>query len=152
MSMSVPMLASPPAIGALNLYTRAPGSLPDAHHDRASQFAAQAADAVALAVRLAELEDKTRHLETALRSRSTIDQAIGIVMAQTRLGAEHAFEVLRARSQTTDKKLRDIAARSSPNSPIHTLIAVAVDTPAESQYAHVPYFCGFSEAADPAVG
>ncbi|WP_445190336.1 hypothetical protein ACTXG6_24005 [Pseudonocardia sp. Cha107L01] len=40
----------------------------------------QSAGAVVLASRLAESEQRGRHLENALTSRTTIDQALGIVM------------------------------------------------------------------------
>ena len=74
------------------------------------QFAAQAAGAVALALRLAEREDRERHLETALRSRSVIDQAMGVLIGQAGITAGEAFQVLRLRSQARNVKLRDIAA------------------------------------------
>jgi hypothetical protein len=70
------------AVGALNLYSRTPGALPTADRDRAARFAGQAAGAVALALRLREREAEAQNLETALRSRSTIDQAVGILMAR----------------------------------------------------------------------
>jgi GAF domain-containing protein len=110
-SMSIPMLVHDAPIGALNLYTRRSGGLSAHDSARGRQFADHAAGAVALAARLAEVEDQRRHLQQALSSRSTIDQAMGIIMAQTRLSAEQAFDVLRRRSQQTNVKLRDIALR-----------------------------------------
>lgn len=109
-SLSVPLLANGGAVGALNLYARQPGSLTEEDHLRARKFAYRAAGAVALAVRLAEGEDRSRHLETALVSRTTIDQAIGILMGQARISADEAFAVPRLRSQHTNVKLRDIAS------------------------------------------
>lgn len=110
MSLSVPMLVQGRAVGALNLYARRPGGIGAGDRVRAQQFADQAAGAVALAARLAESEETARHLSTALRSRSTIDQAIGALMAQTRISADAAFDLLRLRSQHTNTKLRDVAA------------------------------------------
>lgn len=109
-SLSVPMLVQERAVGALNLYGRTVGAITAADRRRAQQFADQAAGAVALAARLAESEDTARHLTTALRSRSTIDQAIGALMAQARISADAAFDLLRLRSQHTNRKLRDVAA------------------------------------------
>lgn len=109
-SLSVPLLVRERAVGALNLYGRRVGAITPADRSRAQQFADQAAGAVALAARLAEAEDTAQHLSTALRSRSTIDQAIGAVMSQARISAEAAFELLRSRSQHTNTKLRDVAA------------------------------------------
>jgi AmiR/NasT family two-component response regulator len=65
---------------------------------------------VALALRLAEREERERNLEAALSSRSVIDQAMGVLMAQARISADEAFDVLRRRSQTANVKLRDLAA------------------------------------------
>jgi AmiR/NasT family two-component response regulator len=45
-----------------------------------------------------------------LTSRSIIDQAIGILMAQQRCSAGAAFEILRSASQGRNTKLRTIAA------------------------------------------
>jgi AmiR/NasT family two-component response regulator len=39
-----------------------------------------------------------------------IDQALGIVMSQQRCSADQAFGLLRARSQSSQRKIRDIAA------------------------------------------
>jgi AmiR/NasT family two-component response regulator len=49
----------------------------------------------------------TRHLETALASRTVIDQAIGIIMGQNRCTAA-AFEILRRASHHRNIKLRAI--------------------------------------------
>ena len=109
-SLSVPLSVDGSTVGALNLYTRTANSLGDVDQARAAQFAAQASGAVALGLRLAEREERERNLETALRSRSVIDQAMGVVMAQARISADEAFEILRRRSQAANIKLRDIAA------------------------------------------
>jgi GAF domain-containing protein len=109
-SMSVPLIVDERTVGALNLYSRVAHGLTDDDRSRAAQLAAQAAGAVALALLLAEREERERHLETALRSRSVIDQAMGVLMGQARISADEAFEVLRRRSQSANVKLRDLAA------------------------------------------
>jgi GAF domain-containing protein len=108
-SLSVPMIARERTVGALNLYSRDAHALTEGDRARATQFAGFAAGAVALALQLAEHEEREHHLETALRSRSTIDQAMGVLMAQAHLTADEAFETLRQRSQHTNTKLRDVA-------------------------------------------
>lgn len=109
-SLSVPLRAAGRAIGALTLYAREAGAFADSDRTRAGDFAVQSAGAVVLASRFAESEQRGRHLENALTSRTTIDQALGIVMGQHRIGAEQAFDFLRRRSQQTNTKLRDVAA------------------------------------------
>jgi GAF domain-containing protein len=110
-SLSMPLSVAERTVGALNLYSRAANSLTEADRARAAHFAAQAAGAVAaLALRLAEREERERHLETALRSRSVIDQAMGVLIGQAGISADEAFKVLRLRSQSLNIKLRDVAA------------------------------------------
>jgi GAF domain-containing protein len=110
-SLSVPLMIDSNAVGALNLYSREAHGLAAEDQARAQQFAAQAAGAVALARRLEEREQIASHLEKALTSRSVIDQALGVIIARTGHDAEHAFKLLRAQSQHTNEKLRDVAAQ-----------------------------------------
>lgn len=58
-----------------------------------------------------ELEKLTDQLQTALKSRATIDQAKGILMARHRIGPDEAFQVLVRASSTTNIRLREIARR-----------------------------------------
>jgi GAF domain-containing protein len=110
-SMSVPIMIDSDAVGALNLYSREAHGLTAEDQTRAQQFADQAAGAIALARRLEEREQIAGHLEKALTSRSVIDQALGVIIARTGTDAEHAFELLRAQSQHTNEKLREVAAQ-----------------------------------------
>jgi AmiR/NasT family two-component response regulator len=76
----------------------------------AALLAGQAAIAVTAALRHYDEITLSDHLRIALSSRSVIDQAIGIVMAQRRCGPEEAFATLRMISQRRNIKLRTIAA------------------------------------------
>jgi|GEM_PF-6381235 len=49
-------------------------------------------------------------LRTAMRTRSVIDQAMGVVMAQDRCGPERALQVLRRASQRRNQKVSVVAA------------------------------------------
>jgi GAF domain-containing protein len=108
-SLSVPLTVGERSVGALNLYSRRAHGLDETDHARARQFADQAAGAIALALLLRDRAERERHLENALTSRSTIDQAIGVIMARGRINAKEAFDILRQRSQHTNVKLRDVA-------------------------------------------
>lgn len=48
-------------------------------------------------------------LHAAIESRDVIGQAKGLLMAREQLGADEAFEQLRARSQQSNRKLREVA-------------------------------------------
>jgi GAF domain-containing protein len=109
-SMSYPMISGETAIGALNLYhfeAMTPGAPVQA---RAAHIAEHATGAVAIALRIAEHSEAIDNLRTALTSRSIIDQAIGILMAQQRCDARSAFALLRHASQGRNIKLREVAA------------------------------------------
>jgi GAF domain-containing protein len=106
--LSMP-LAAEGIRGALNLYSPEPRTFGAAETRRAETFAASAAGALALAARQASYAALTDQLRAALASRSVIDQAIGIIMAQERCPAAQAFAILRAASHNRNVKLREIA-------------------------------------------
>ena len=58
---------------------------------------------------LTNLQAENEQLREALTSRSTVDQAIGILMARHACNATIAFGMLRAASQARNRKLRDVA-------------------------------------------
>jgi GAF domain-containing protein len=108
--MSLPMAAEGSVIGALNLYSRSPdafdadavsvGEIVAAHAGLACQVSAAYFGHRALAEQMAD----------AMRSRAVIEQAKGIVMAARKCDAEGAFEELVEVSQTSHRKLHDVAA------------------------------------------
>ncbi|MEU6404077.1 ANTAR domain-containing protein [Streptomyces sp. NPDC046985] len=103
-------LAAPGATGAaLNLYGLRPGCLGPAR-EAARAVAARVADAVGAALRIEAERASAPDVRTALLSRSVIDQAIGVLMAQERLDARRALDRLRRVSQDHNTKLRDLAA------------------------------------------
>jgi AmiR/NasT family two-component response regulator len=53
-----------------------------------------------------EMADQLRH---AMESRATIEQAKGILISQSRVSADEAFEILVRASQRENRKLREIA-------------------------------------------
>lgn len=109
------------SIGSLNLYSRVPSAFGETEIQRAREFAGIAYGALVVARRLASYADINEQLRASLASRSVIDQAIGIIMARGGVGAgkagdggqpttqTRAFALLRAASQNTNVKLRDVA-------------------------------------------
>jgi transcriptional regulator with GAF, ATPase, and Fis domain len=109
-SMSYPLISGETAIGALNLYAFEPMMPGLPMQAKAAHIAEHAAGAVAIALRIAEHSKAIDNLRTALTSRSTIDQAIGILMGQQRCDARSAFALLRQASQGRNIKVREVAA------------------------------------------
>lgn len=110
-SMSYPLIAGEQALGALNLYAFEPVSRDAGLQARALQLADRAAGALAVGLRIAEDRSRDDTLREALSSRSVVDQAIGILMAQQRCSVEDAFSLLRQASQGRGLKLRDVAGQ-----------------------------------------
>lgn len=108
--LSTPMGVDGQHFGALNLYSTHVDAFDAAARAEAERWAQQASGAVGVALRLAERTRHGQQLAEALSSRSIIDQAIGILMAQQRCSSGAAFEILRSASQGRNVKLRTIAA------------------------------------------
>ncbi len=108
-SLSLPLRVDDSAVGALNLYSREPRAFDDRLRTSFTVFAAQAAAALAMVLRQARQDEISTQLEQALSSRTVIDQAIGILMAEQRCTPDEAFALLRAHSQNTNRKIRDLA-------------------------------------------
>ncbi|HET6394162.1 MAG TPA: ANTAR domain-containing protein, partial [Blastococcus sp.] len=53
--------------------------------------------------------EQARNMRIAMDSRAVIEQAKGVLMAQRKVDAEQAFEILREASQRYNRKLREIA-------------------------------------------
>lgn len=96
-------------IGALNVYSTAEGAFDDTTKELATAFAAYAAVAVANADLYASTASLAANLQRALESRAVIDQAKGILMRDHRISADGAFDLLTQLSNTSNRKLREIA-------------------------------------------
>ena len=57
-----------------------------------------------------EVDTLISQMEQSLRSRTVIDQSLGIIMRDQRCTATTAFELLRRESQNNHRRLYDIAA------------------------------------------
>jgi GAF domain-containing protein len=110
-SLSVPLPYQGASIGALNVYSSQPAAFASPESLGAGL---DAAEVIAVAVANADahwrLGEQARNMRLAMDSRAVIEQAKGVLMAQRRVNAEQAFEILREASQRYNRKLRDIAA------------------------------------------
>lgn len=109
-SLSLPLSVQGTTIGGLNLYSTETDAFAPSMREALGAFAAQAAAALAMVQRHDRQAQLSTQLQEALASRTVIDQALGILMAQQRCTATVAFELLRTASQHRNRKLRDIAA------------------------------------------
>ena len=110
-SLSTPLPYLGTVIGALNIYSTRPEAFASEESAEAGREVAEAvAVAVANADAHAKLGEYARNMELAMQSRAVIEQAKGVLMAQRRVDADGAFDLLRDASQRYNRKLRDIAA------------------------------------------
>ncbi len=108
-SLSIPLLAEGDSVGALNLYTSKAHEFTADEIRQGSAFADQASGALSLVVRQVGQANLEAQLREALASRSVIDQAIGVIMAQQHVSAQDAFSVLRTASQHQNVRLHAVA-------------------------------------------
>lgn len=108
--LAVPFELAGEADAGLNLYSDRPGKYDAAAIGAVEHEVRSASKALRLALRLAGHRDAEEHLGAAMRSRTTIDLAVGIVMGQNRCSQEEAFGILAAASSHRNVKLRDLAA------------------------------------------
>jgi GAF domain-containing protein len=96
---------------SLNLYARRQMDV----SDKTIRAAQSVADQLAAAIHSVETFRATARLAAdmaeAMRTRAVIEQAKGILIAERGIGPDDAFDILRELSQTTNVKLREVAAR-----------------------------------------
>ncbi|MEO5663263.1 MAG: GAF and ANTAR domain-containing protein [Nocardioides sp.] len=125
-SLSLPLFVDDSPVGALNLYGfRSTHAFGQPARHRAEVFAAQASTALTLALRFNNHRERSRQLMDALYARSVIDQALGILMVQQKCDAQQAFDLLRRRSQSANRKLHDVAAEVVERASGHPLSSPA---------------------------
>jgi GAF domain-containing protein len=108
-TISVPLTVHSESLGALNLYAENTGAFTKAHEETVQVFADQAAIALANAQVYWDARHLSENLTQAIKSRETIDHAVGILMANGGLTPQDAFQLLVRASQRENRKLRDVA-------------------------------------------
>jgi GAF domain-containing protein len=81
--LGVPILLEGDANAGFNLYSTEVDAFDDDAIAAAESFADEASKALRLSVRIARLTDSAKDLKSAMESRTTIDLAVGIIMART---------------------------------------------------------------------
>src|SRR3954453_9175227 len=93
-----------------NFYARRRFAIDGATINAAQRTAAQVAEAMLALEAFRSTAELARHLAEAMKSRATIEQAKGMLMAEKQLDADSAFALLVQISQRSNTKLRDVAA------------------------------------------
>ena len=107
--LTIEMLAEREATAILTFSSPSPEAFDDGAVAACGALAVRAARVMRLAVRLDSAKSLHRDLLYAMRSRTEINLATGILMAQSRCSQSEAFELLARVSNTRNVKLRVIA-------------------------------------------
>lgn len=108
--LAVPFELGTDGQAALNLYSTTADCFDPATTAHVQAHVAQWSKALRMGLRFAHYVESAADLRAALESRTTIDIAVGVIMAENRCGQQEAFEFLRAASSGRNSKLRDIAS------------------------------------------
>ena len=123
--LGVPLLTGDDGGAAVNLYARAPHVFTPEIVERVEAYAAEATLTLQLALRLAAHERTAAPLKAAMESRTNIDIAIGIIIAQNRCTPAEAIHILQRASNAQNVKLRALAER---------LVASLASAPASTHF------------------
>jgi hypothetical protein len=107
--LAIPLLEEQEAAATLTFYSTSPDAFDGAAVAACEALAVRAAKVVRLAVRLESAQGVNRDLLQAMRSRSAINVATGILMAQSRCSQSEAFDLLAKVSNTRNVKVRIVA-------------------------------------------
>jgi hypothetical protein len=107
--LSLPFNLQGDAKAALNLYSDVPNKFDERASARARGYTREISQALRLAVRFSLHTDSAANLRATLESRTIIDIAVGIVMAQNRCSQDAAVRILTDASSNSNTKIRDIA-------------------------------------------
>lgn len=108
--LRIPVVLDPDSSALISLYSARDDAFSVDDLAQAQRFASDAAPALLLALRISRLTDSRENLTAAMQSRTTIDMAIGAIMAQNRCRRDAAFKILRNTSNNRNLKIRDVAA------------------------------------------
>jgi hypothetical protein len=108
--LGVPIPLEGEADCGLNLYSGTMDGFTPGAIRAAEVFASEASRSLRLAVRMAALSDREAHLSAALKSRTIIDLAAGIIMGQSKCSQSAAVTILKTAASRRNMKLRQLAA------------------------------------------
>lgn len=109
-SLGVPLEVHGEARAALNFFAAKPHAFTPDVYEKAVGFAAAAHNTMHLSVRINTAQNRAEDLEAALESRTAINLACGVIMAQNRCTQAEAMDILPKVSSNRNRKLRDVAS------------------------------------------
>lgn len=108
--LAAPLFSADARWGSFNLYGREPSAFDGLDADVMEVITTTVSRAIGDFARFKSARDVADALRRALETRAPIEQAKGMLMAIHRIDADTAFHMLRKQSQTTNTRLREVAA------------------------------------------
>jgi hypothetical protein len=108
-ALGVPMDLGETSEAVLNFFAPAPGLFTERVIDEAAAFADVAGSTLRLAIRIESVERLNEDLKAAMASRTVINLASGVIMAQNQCSPEEAFRYLLAASSHRNEKIHAVA-------------------------------------------
>ena len=124
---AIPLRLRDEVIGALNLFSHAPGPLTEPHQQLAQALAAVATIALLQHRAIGTHRTLTEQLQAAFTSRVNIEQAKGLIAERLRIDPDEAFQRIRRHARHTNRKLSTLA---------HDLIAGTTTLPDSQEDPH----------------
>ena len=107
--LAVPLEIAGGANGAMNFYTRDRHAFDPEDAAAIEHYVKLASKTVTIAHRIAAHAGHAADRKAAMQSRTVIDVAVGILMAQNRCSQDEAFTILQRASSNRNVKVRDLA-------------------------------------------
>src|SRR5699024_3571126 len=107
--MAIPLELGASTRAAMNFYTTGRRAFEEQDLIDAKFYGGLAAKVVRIALRVAHYAETADHRQAAMESRTPIDLAVGIIMAQNGSTQQEAFEILQRVSSTRNLKLHRVA-------------------------------------------
>ncbi len=114
---ALPMRLRDQTVGAMNLFRHAPSAIPPEVIAVAQSFADVATIGVLQVRALRHSELLVEQLQTALNSRTLIEQAKGVLSARRQVGIAEAFTLMRAFARDHNRLLAEVARGIVDSSP-----------------------------------
>lgn len=108
-SLGVPLQISSEASAALNFFASKPRAFTPTVYAKAKGFAAAARSTLHLSVRIGTALSRAEDLEAAMKNRTAINLACGVIMGQNRCTQAEAIAILTKVASNRNRKLREVA-------------------------------------------
>jgi GAF domain-containing protein len=107
--LGAPIHVGGQAVGSLNVYRSSPYDWDGSDIAAVESFAAIASHLLSLALAASSKERVVEQLQHALENRVNIERAVGVLMGRHQLNAVDAFERIRQRARSEQRKVFDVA-------------------------------------------